>query len=552
MKRDNPLVSQSLQTGDSNRLLLLLPIFIILVIAFIVRLHGVNYGLPYMYDADEHIYVENCLRMIAQATIYPNYYATPSQTTIYINIINYLSIFAFGTLTGEYQSIQGFVQQYQHDPTIFFLSARIVILTFDVMSVFLVYLIGQHLFNRKVGLVAAALLAVVPIHVEVSRVIRPDIQMTFFVLLVFWFCLKIIDRQTYRNYILAGVALGLALMSKYPGAVALSLIMGTHFIVTYKDLFNIRNHSKLIISGVGCLLGMFIAAPTFFSNLHYAYASFRGQNDQDLPSAVGNGILENVVYYINLLITNDLAIVGFVLLLLGAFLLIRSRKLINLMLLTFPIVYLVAISAVSLHYNRYMLPSLPFFVIIVAYAFITITTFITQKLSQYPALIVNGIFFVALLFPLASTVITRGNELAGPDTRTVAGQWMLENLPPNSNILMEFYSPQLSFGAFNYYGGLWSGERSLLLLTPEEFKTDFVIARNITGRIPTEQILNGDIDYVVITEFYERYLAEADLYQDQIDNYETLMENGELVYEIRPISGQQSGPPISIYQLTNK
>lgn len=543
--------SLKLESSQTNRFFSILPILIILMIALIVRLHGIHYGLPYLYDADEHIYVENCLRMIAEGSIDPDYFATPSQTTIYFTIISYLVTYFAGTLTGSYQTLQEFIQLYQHDPTVFYSTARIVITLFDVMSVLLVYLIGQKLFNRKVGLVAAGLLAVIPIHVEVSRVIRPDIQMTFFILLVFWFCLSMIERQTNRSYILAGFALGLAIVSKYPAAVALFLIGVAHLIAT-RDLFNIRSHFKLVLSGIGCLLGVVVGAPTFLFNLRAAYIQFLGQNDQNLLSAAEGGLLGNLAYYFRFIVTTDLAPVGFIFLLVGAILLLRTRNPINILLLTFPILFLVVISLVSLQYNRYMLPSLPFFAIVVAFGFVTTATYLVQKLGKYPALIVNSILLIALFFPLASTVITRGNELAGPDTRTIARQWIIDNLPPGSNIMMEFYSPQLPFGMFNYYGGHWSGETTLTLLVPEEFSTDFVIARNLIANISADQAFSKNIDYVIMTEIYERYVDDEERYSYEIQNYETLMERGELIYEIMPIPAYQSGPPISIYKLNDE
>lgn len=532
----------------SNQLFSILPILIILLVALVVRLHGINYGLPYLYDADEFIYVENILRMIGEASIDPEYFATPSQTTIYFTAIAYLLTYVVGNLMGSYQSLQEFIQLYQQDPTIFYVIARTIISLFDVMTVLLVYLIGQRLFSRNVGLLAAALLAVIPIHAATSRVIRPDIQMTFFIVLVFWLCLNIVDRPTTRNYFLAGFALAFAVLSKYPGAAALVLIGAAHLMVT-KDLFNIRSHFKLIVSGLGGILGVIVCSPLFLLNLRSAYIQFRGQNSQNLLSVADGGVLGSVAYYLQSLVTNDLAVMGFLLLLVAAFFLLRSKKPRNILLLGFPILFMIAISMVSLRYNRYILPSLPFFAIIVAYGFVTIVEYLQQRLNKYLALSVTGILLFVLIFPLASKTIIAGNELAGPDTRTVARQWIIDNLPPNSKLLMEFYAPQLPFGTFDYYGGHWSGETTLSPLIPEDFSTDFVIARNILGRFSADQAFDHDIDYVIMTEFYDRFLELGDDYLYEIQNYETLMENGELIYSIEPIPGYQSGPPISIYAL---
>jgi len=548
MKRFKSFNSLTLKLGSSNHLFPIILISIIFIIAFIVRLHGINFGLPYIYSADEHLFVEKSVEMLELGSIDAGNLSTPSTTTLYIIAIIYFCLFIFGSLNGDYQSMQEFLQQYQHDPTIFYLSGRISILIFGVLSVYVIYRIGRRLFNPQIGLLSAAILAVIPIHVEVSRLIRPDIQMTFFIVLVFWFSLDILDQHTNRSYILSGFVLGLAIVSKYPAVIAVILIIGAHLFVT-KDLFRMSNHFRLILSGLSCLLGMFVGAPTFFFNLHLALTSFLGENTQNVSSKTEGGIIENLIYYSNLLINSDLGLFGIFLLLMGILLLLISRKPAYILLLIFPIVYIIAMSLVSLKYNRYMIPSLPFFAIIVAYSTTMIFQYVAKKFDKYLALIVNGILLIALFAPLISIVIVRGNELSGPDTRTVTRQWMLDNLPPNSNIFMEFYSPQLNFGAFNYYGGLWSGETELRLLSPNDFKTDFVIARNIGGRTSAELVLNHDIDYVIMTEFYHRYLDESDRYTEEIQNYETLIDNSEMIYEIKPISGYRSGPPISVYKL---
>jgi len=82
-------------------------------------------------------------------------------------------------------------------------------------TVLLVYFVSKKLFNRQVALFAALFLAVNYRHVLGSHIGLPDTYNGFFSLFAFYTSYLLLEKQTRRRYILAGIAIGLAVAMKY-------------------------------------------------------------------------------------------------------------------------------------------------------------------------------------------------------------------------------------------------------------------------------------------------------------------------------------------------
>lgn len=83
------------------------------------------------------------------------------------------------------------------------------------LTVVTAYLVGKKLFNKTVGIIAAFLIAVNFRHVFSSTFTLADGPVAFFALLSVYCSLLLIDKRKIRYYIIAGVAMGLALSVKY-------------------------------------------------------------------------------------------------------------------------------------------------------------------------------------------------------------------------------------------------------------------------------------------------------------------------------------------------
>src|SRR5262249_39560807 len=102
----------------------------------------------------------------------------------------------------------------------FYVWARAATAALGVATVLLVFNIGMR-WGARHALLAAGLLAVLPLHVRQSHYVLTDVPLTFFVTLTLLFSLRAAERGTLAAFAWAGAIAGLATATKYNGAAAL-------------------------------------------------------------------------------------------------------------------------------------------------------------------------------------------------------------------------------------------------------------------------------------------------------------------------------------------
>ena len=95
---------------------------------------------------------------------------------------------------------------------------------FDVGSVLLVFLVGRRLYGRSAGLLAAFLLTVTVLNIQHAHFFVVESFLTFFTLLGVYYSVRIAQEGGWRNYALAGVALGFAVACKLTGLPLVGII----------------------------------------------------------------------------------------------------------------------------------------------------------------------------------------------------------------------------------------------------------------------------------------------------------------------------------------
>jgi len=94
--------------------------------------------------------------------------------------------------------------------------------------VLLIYLLGKKLFDQKVALFASFLFAFDGLPLVMSRIGMNDIYFLFFALLALWFFLE-------RQHLLAGLAFGLSLSSKWTAVYLLPVLGAWQFLIWLKQ-----------------------------------------------------------------------------------------------------------------------------------------------------------------------------------------------------------------------------------------------------------------------------------------------------------------------------
>ncbi len=230
-------------------------IFLILLLGSVLRLSVIDWGLPTPYPfqpwpfhPDEEAGFITTLRAAEAPFAF--------QTSQYVHTKG-AGFFYTGAAVLHLSKWLGInditVKEYYSTPERrkIYLTLRLMVCAFSIGSIFLVFLIGERLFNRDVGLVAALLLALSPISIIDSHYVKTDTASGFMILLCLWLTVKIPQGQ--RFLWLSFFAAGAAGAFKYT---AFSAIV---FPFAYLWLFGDRSSIlKKIPAGIACITIGFI------------------------------------------------------------------------------------------------------------------------------------------------------------------------------------------------------------------------------------------------------------------------------------------------------
>ena len=140
---------------------------------------------------------------------------------------------------------------------------------FDILSVVLIFLITRRIYGDWAGLLAAALSAFAVFHIQLAHFFAVDPVSTTFTLLTVYASIKLYERATLPWAILAGVAIGLAVSSKY-SALPVVLVPAT------ANLLLVLKPSPLVKEKVASLTGQaftLLITAAIFSFVTFALTS---------------------------------------------------------------------------------------------------------------------------------------------------------------------------------------------------------------------------------------------------------------------------------------
>ncbi len=144
---------------------------------------------------------------------------------------------------------------------------RLLPALFGTLCVLWVFRIGRRLFGAETAFLAAAFLAAVPAHLRMSGIFKPDILMSWLMLVAVEVALLVALKPTLRRYLWAGAAVGLAASAKYNGvAAALPLAVGTLFGLLPGPRRNPARAGWLAWAGVASMLVFLALNPHVFTD----------------------------------------------------------------------------------------------------------------------------------------------------------------------------------------------------------------------------------------------------------------------------------------------
>ncbi|MBK8004520.1 MAG: glycosyltransferase family 39 protein [Gemmatimonadetes bacterium] len=483
-----------------------LALVLILALATGLRLYGLDFGLPYLYQPDEPNKVEAAQNILKSGNLNPHYFKKPT-LLIYANAALYVPYYLWGKAEGRFRSpadIQApdrplMGTGYIGNPDAMVMGRALTALL-GVLAVFLTWAVGRRFFASPwVPVVAALAVAVSPEGVRQSHFIETNIYLVVAALGVLWAALRVYERGSGRDYLLAGFMVGIAVTCKYPGVVAIAFPFTAHWLRAARK-FPIDGHLKLLclMVPVGFLLGTPYALldPKNF---------FLGATHEAGHYATGHEGLEGntLLWYLNYAVTVEGPLMAVFLVAAVAAWRARNDKL--LLLASFPAVYWAFISVFQVRNGRTFLPLTPFaFLLAVGFLFELGGRWRTlapagKRALALAALVVAMVSGLAVPFAQA---LAYNREFVTVDGRETSRQWIEANLPAGSAIALESYSPYLR---------------------PERYRLTY-LQRAVDSTAAWYRAQG--IEYLIFSEgMYGRYVREPDKYPDRLAAYQALWDS---------------------------
>jgi 4-amino-4-deoxy-L-arabinose transferase-like glycosyltransferase len=416
----------SLRGGD-GKLGWGLAIGAVLLLAFGLRIWGVDHGLPYAYNADENAHFVTRAIGIFGHDWNPNYYVNPPAYTYLVHIV----------LGIAYGGRAGVSDAFAADPTGIWILSRVIAGLTGTIAVWLLYLAGSRLVDRRVGLLAAGIMAVAFLPVFYSKLALNDVPTTMGVCLALWGAAGILRNGRARDYAYAGIGLGLACATKYTGGIVLLAILGAA-----GAQFAASGGKGFASRGLAIVAGTALAA--FLAANPYALLDFgaftEGLTHQSDASGDAAGKLgltqDNGFAYYLWSFGWGLGWLPLVLAVGGAVRLWFDEPRLIGILVPPVILFVLFMGSQERYFGRWLMPVFPFVCILAAYAAVEIVDFAARGMPAlkptFIAIAVVAVCGQGFVYSLHSGLV-----LSRDDTRNLTRDWMVANVPAGKKVVIE-------------------------------------------------------------------------------------------------------------------
>lgn len=405
----------------------------VLAVGLGLRLWGIKHGLPYAYNLDEGAHFVPTALSYFRGSLDPDYFINPP-------LLGYVLWIVYWAFYGSREAAHA---AYALEPTEVFTLSRTVVALLGTGGLLAVWAAGRRLFDERVGVIAAAILAVGFLPVFYSKQALNDVPALLPLGIALFGAAGLVSRDLRRDWIYGAAGLGLAAATKYTAAiVALPLLAAVGYrLVALEDR---RRETLLWILGGGALAGAVFSAANPYALIDprefLREGVLRQQSASNEIGKLGQTETSGHLYYL-WTITWGLGWGVAVAALAGIGLALREHLLRALILVPAPLVFIAFMGAQGRFFGRWLLPALPFIAILAAYAGVRAWELVRDR---RPPLRHAAAILVALALLGQGTVYSVHAGIVGSreDTRNLAREWLVENVPAGSKLVIEPIVPQ--------------------------------------------------------------------------------------------------------------
>jgi Dolichyl-phosphate-mannose-protein mannosyltransferase len=389
-------------------------------VALGLRLWGIRSGLPFVYNADENNhFVPRAIGMFGHG-LNPNYFVNPPAFT-------YVVHFLLGLRWGFSREAIG--NAYAVDPTAAFVIGRAASATIGALAALLTAVAGARLIDRRTGAVAGALAAVAFLAVAYGHLALNDDPAMAPVALSLVGVAGVYKTGRRREFAIAGIGLGLACATKYTAGIVLVPLLAAAWLGPGARL------RGLLLAGALALAAFVVANPYAVLDPRAFHGGLVTQSSAaggDSGSKLGLASRPAIAYYLGTL-PWGLGWLPAVASLGGAVLAcLRDRRLAA-VLVPAPLLFLVFMATQSRFFARWMLPIYPLLCLLAAYAAVRAAAWLARRRAWWPAAVAGALLCAQSLV----VAVENDRVLSRTDTRQLARDWMVANVPAGSRVVVE-------------------------------------------------------------------------------------------------------------------
>jgi 4-amino-4-deoxy-L-arabinose transferase-like glycosyltransferase len=334
-------------------------------------------------------------------------------------------------------------------------------------AIWLLYAAGARLFSRGVGLLAAGIEAVAFLPVFYAHLALNDVPTLAPLTLSLLGTAGVLRKGRARDYLLAGVGLGLACASKYTAGIVL-LPLAAAVIVRLPDgAPGAGKHAVGVVAlaGAAAVVGFLIANPYAVFDYHAFHSELVHQSTQsaEAQGKLGAPKQGGILYYLWSL-TWGLGWVPALAGLGGALTIWRSQPRLGWLLVPAPVLFLAFMGVQGRYFGRWLLPIFPILCLLAAFFALQLAGAIARRLGPLIgdrrvrgtriALIAVTVF--ALMIQGAVYSVHSDLVLSRADTRSLTRAWMVAHIPAHTPIVVEPVSPASWGTRWNKYASFVS------------------------------------------------------------------------------------------------
>ncbi len=414
-------------------------LLLIVAVGLALRLWGIDFGLPFSYANDEYHEVMRALELGSGGF---NLDRTGKGGFYYLLLVEYGIYFVWLKLTGVVHTSADFARDFVRDPSALYYMGRVTAAAFGALTIAVVFAVTRKAYSVSAAFIAAIFIGANALHVDLSHRIGVDVPLAFLTAAALYFALRLAIDGTARDYRWAALFAALATTTKLPGILLAVPLLTAHVLYVRRtgtaggQLLRSRDLwisiglflVVLIVTNPGILFDKTLLSPFTGGGGGAAGAGedFEEGDFLERPNLF--------VFYFDVLRSSmgwPLFVVSLAAIAYGVW----KRTASDLVLIPFALIFYVVIASTSsdvLYYPRYVLPIL----VVLAPLSARMLSELWQRFARSNTVAAAAVVAALIAMPAAQAV-REDHLLTMTDTRTLAKEWIEQNIPQGSKILIE-------------------------------------------------------------------------------------------------------------------